>query len=140
MGIVNDIDNIIIPNNCIIIKNDSFHSVNSLSKEMGTKIAANEMSIENVSIRHRPMTISDDYRGFCTDAWHEAKIALDSKIKSSDQATEDSKIIFLEKLLTVRGRPFNNQGGWGRVFFKKNKFVWIFSEKNKIIWIFSENK
>ena len=76
-----------------------FISIFSLAEEMGNKVGADESSIENVSIKTRPMTIADDYSNFCTNAWLDAKDILDEKFKK--KYDEKDIIMFLFHVLQV---------------------------------------
>ena len=44
---------------------------------MNTKVSANEISLENINIQARPMKIAEEYSLFLSNAWLDAKSALD---------------------------------------------------------------
>ena len=52
-------------------------SVHRLSSEMNSKISANETSLENISIKNRPMTIAGEYQTLFSTEWTDAKNAID---------------------------------------------------------------
>lgn len=73
--------------------------IDRLASEMSTKISADESSVENVSIKNRPMNISTEYELFCSDQWLNAKNALDQYYP---QTSEQHKLLFLSNILQVQ--------------------------------------
>ena len=71
---------------------------NRLSSEMNAKIAANESSFENTSIRARPMNIAEDYVLLTSNTWLDAKTALDDL---EEETTEQFKVQFLLDIMLV---------------------------------------
>ena len=65
---------------------------------MSEKMSNNESSIENVSIKHRPVKVADEYQEFCTNEWLDLKQFLDESFKESDIR----KMNLLTKILMVR--------------------------------------
>ena len=65
---------------------------------MGDKVSSNESSVENISIKHRPMNINDDYGTFQSSEWLDAKTFLDEHLETS--STQD-KIGLLSEMLQV---------------------------------------
>lgn len=64
---------------------------------MNNKMSSDESSVENVSIRDRPMNIAEDLYNFCSNEWLEAKMALDEKYKGD----EENLLRFLNAVLMV---------------------------------------
>ena len=85
-----------------------------LATEMSTKIASDESSLENISIRNRPMNIASDYQNFCSNAWLSAKEKLD-KVKGK----EVEKLSFLTWILEV--------GSFGK-FDRHNKWECLYCQ------------
>ena len=46
---------------------------------MGKKLAQDESSLENISIKNRPMNIAEDYENLCSNEWLTAKEYVDRK-------------------------------------------------------------
>ena len=65
---------------------------------MGDKVASNESSVENISIKNRPINIRDDYSALQSNEWLDAKVFLDEKF---DSLQEEDKVDLLCKLLKV---------------------------------------
>ena len=69
-----------------------------LSAEMGTKVSADESSLENINIKDRPMTIASEYELICSNQWLSAKMELDLQ----DDLEEEDKLNFLRNIFLVR--------------------------------------
>ena len=78
---------------------DVLVSLYRLSAEMGKKVSSDESSIENISIKNRPMVVAEDYYNFCSNAWLDAKTVLDEKCA---EQTEDKALQFLNSVLQAR--------------------------------------
>ena len=72
-----------------------------LSAEMGTKVSANESAVENVSIKNRPMNVSDEYHNLCSNAWLDAKTILDEVKGDSVISAELDKVQLLCDVMKV---------------------------------------
>ena len=66
---------------------------------MGKKIASNESSLENISIKSRPMNVSEDYNLIVSNEWLDAKVELDKLYK---RVNEKDKLEFLCNIIKVR--------------------------------------
>ena len=64
---------------------------------MQRELSRDESVLENISLKHRPMSISDQYREIQTTQWLEAKQALDKQIDDEQQ-----KIGFLMNIMLVK--------------------------------------
>lgn len=71
-----------------------------LSDEMSTKLSRDESSLENVSIKNRPMNITAEYQQLCSEQWLEAKAAVDEATKTRGN-TEKEKHEFLLDIFMV---------------------------------------
>ena len=67
---------------------------------MSSKMAADESSVENVSIKVRPMNIADDYIQACSNEWLEAKTTLDNVLDDQPKS-ECIKIELLCNIIKV---------------------------------------
>ena len=65
---------------------------------MGTKIASDESSLENISIKNRPMNIATDYDLLCSNEWLNAKTDLDD---NCSDMPEEGRILILCDVLMV---------------------------------------
>ena len=52
---------------------------------MGAKVAANETDLENISTKHRPMTITDDYVQLQSEQWCQAKDYLSDSMQGASE-------------------------------------------------------
>lgn len=68
---------------------------------MSTKLSRDESSLENVSIKNRPMNITAEYQQLCSEQWLEAKTAVDEATKST-RYTEKDKLKFILDIFMVR--------------------------------------
>ena len=59
-------------------------------------MSGDESPLENISIKNRPMMVAEDYYNLCSNAWLEAKMALDEKCA---EQTEDEGLKFLNSVL-----------------------------------------
>ena len=66
---------------------------------MNEKISKNESSLENITIRNRPMKIAEDYENFFTQEWLQAKEYLDQR--KTKQFQEADALNFLLELIFV---------------------------------------
>ena len=73
---------------------------------MNAKISSSESSLENISTKNRPMNIVDDFNLLMSNAWLEAKEALDEKMPSANK--EESKVKLLCDVIMVRHFLFIN--------------------------------
>ena len=65
---------------------------------MGAKVASDESSLENISIKNRPMNIATDYDLLCSNEWLVAKTDLD---ESCPDMSDGDKVQILCKVLIV---------------------------------------
>ena len=72
-----------------------------LSKEMEVKIAQDESSLENISVKNRPMNVAEDFLMFNSDEWLDAKTALDSHMDDDSKEAETTKVQLLHDILMV---------------------------------------
>ena len=66
---------------------------------MNSKVSANESSLENISIKARPMNIAEEYNLLMSNTWLDAKSALDDMV--ADNVTETFRVILLFDVLKV---------------------------------------
>ena len=66
---------------------------------MNAKVASDESALENISIKARPMKIAEEYTLLMSNAWLEAKTALDEE--NPDKTTEAERVMFLCDVLMV---------------------------------------
>ena len=64
--------------------------------EMDAKISARESTIENVSIKNRPMNIKEDFSELCSGPWQDAKGDIDNY-----SVQEADKLQFLCDIIMV---------------------------------------
>ena len=65
---------------------------------MGAKVASDESSLENISIKNRPMNIATDYDLLCSNEWLAAKTDLD---ENCPDMSDSDKVQILCKVLIV---------------------------------------
>ena len=70
-----------------------------IASEMNEAVAAKEDNFENINIDCRPMTVADDYQNLVSNAWLDAKEALDD-CKECDMS-EQEKTELLCRVLEV---------------------------------------
>ena len=68
-----------------------------LAAEMNAKVSSDESSLENISIQARPMKIAEDYTWLMSNAWLDAKSALD-EISPDDMRRDDKACLVDEKV------------------------------------------
>lgn len=61
-------------------------------------MASNETSVENVSIKNRPIKVGEEYSQICSDQWLMAKEDVDSHMYGSN---EEEKLKFMCDVLMV---------------------------------------
>ena len=68
---------------------------------MSDKVSSDETNLENIAIVNRPLNIAAEYSNLCTQAWLEAKQALDGMDEGLGCRSEDEKVKFLCEVLMV---------------------------------------
>ena len=68
---------------------------------MNSKISANESSLENISIKARPMNIAEEYNLLQSNSWLDAKSALDEVNPDNRWEAEKVKLLFVVLQVSV---------------------------------------
>ena len=68
---------------------------------MEVKISRDETNLENICVKNRPMNVAEEYQMFCSDAWLDAKSALDDFMDNPSKESEMERVALLHDILMV---------------------------------------